>query len=378
MTAQSVNYWMLPVVCKGHDIPKPYPGYWAKLEHGRNPRKTPLPKNDDPAIQSLTFYKIDESAAAIEPPPPEPVYDPDIQQLLDKARSLPPVVVAESLHRPHPLVAATRDRVRANRVPYYERSHDEKYDNRPTLDVTLTRKTESRGLRMMDALIKRIEKIGGSIEIKKEKWREYRTQTVVCFAGEEVSVIRLREKHNQVRLSQEKRKGMFALKTELQPSGLLILDRGSCYASVLLKDTPRKCHIEDGLNDLIIDFVRTAGQMRIKRREEEEERRRHEEQMRIRRAKEEDLQRRRQALAELQNAEKAKLEELVNHAKSWQRSRLIRDYLDAVGVMVLERDGAIELDGEAASYLRWGYQQADRLDPLRPTPHSVLDERVEV
>jgi len=44
--------------------------------------------------------------------------------------------------------------------------------------------------------------------------------------------------------------------------------------------------------------------------------------------------------------------------------------------MLLKRDGAIAIDGEAAAYLRWAHQQADRLDPLRPSPSSVLDERI--
>ena len=39
---------MIGKICKSYDVPKPYLGYWAKLEYGKDPKKTPLPKNGDP------------------------------------------------------------------------------------------------------------------------------------------------------------------------------------------------------------------------------------------------------------------------------------------------------------------------------------------
>jgi len=35
---------MVGKICKSYNIPKPYLGYWAKLEHGKKPKRTPLPK----------------------------------------------------------------------------------------------------------------------------------------------------------------------------------------------------------------------------------------------------------------------------------------------------------------------------------------------
>jgi len=143
-----------------------------------------------------------------------------------------------------------------------------------------------------------------------------------------------------------------------------------------LRDTPKRRRIEDGLNDLIIGFVKKAGDLRIQRRREEEARKRREEEERIRRQKEEELRQKREALQKRQKAEQVRVDELVDHAQAWRKSQLIRDYLGAVCDTLLERDGAIAIDGEAAAYLRWARQQADRLDPLRPSPPSVLDERI--
>jgi hypothetical protein len=44
--------------------------------------------------------------------------------------------------------------------------------------------------------------------------------------------------------------------------------------------------------------------------------------------------------------------------------------------MLVKRDGAIALDSETADYLRWGYNQANRLDPLQPSSPPVLDESI--
>jgi len=45
-------------------------------------------------------------------------------------------------------------------------------------------------------------------------------------------------------------------------------------------------------------------------------------------------------------------------------SRTVREYLTAVHDFLIQRDGAIADDGEAARYLRWAKDQADRMDPL--------------
>jgi hypothetical protein len=176
---------MVGKICKSYNIPKPYLGYWAKLEHGKKPKRTPLPKDADPEIQTLIFYEYPDLKSSDNKPVPAPVYDQDIQQMLDKARSLEPVVVADTLRNPHPLVAATRDHIKREQIPIHQRLN-ERDDPRPTLNVEVSKDVAGRALRIMDAMIKRIEQIGGSVEVKKDKWREYRKQTVVCFGGEEV------------------------------------------------------------------------------------------------------------------------------------------------------------------------------------------------
>lgn len=364
-------------ICKSYGIPKPYPGYWAKLEHGKKPKQTPLPKNDDPGLQTLTFYRYPDRETTTTEPKPEPVYDSDIQQMLDRALAMEPLQVPDSLRNSHPLVAATRDRIKRDQIPFHLQPRNEPRDPRSTLCITVGKDLAPRALRIMDALIKRIEKIGGNVEVRKEKWNEYRTETIVSFGGEVVSVLRLREKQNQVRVPPGKKKDPWDNDTELQPSGLLVLDEGAADShSILLRDTPKRRRIEDGLNDLIIGFVKQAGEIRIKRRKAEEVRKRQEEEERICRQQEEELRRRREELARCQRAERARVDELIDHANSWRQSLIIRDYLATMCDLLLERDGEVPVEGEVADYLKWASLQADRLDPLRPSPSSVLDERI--
>ncbi|MEZ6082285.1 MAG: hypothetical protein R3C56_43400 [Pirellulaceae bacterium] len=72
---------MIGKVCRTYNIPKPYLGYWAKLAHGKKPKKTRLPRDDDPDIQSLVFLKYPHQAPSVNEPPRETFYDPDIQEL---------------------------------------------------------------------------------------------------------------------------------------------------------------------------------------------------------------------------------------------------------------------------------------------------------
>jgi len=243
----------------------------------------------------------------------------------------------------------------------------------PHLDVSVSKISLMRALCVLDAFVKRVEKIGGRVEVRKEHWRE---NTIVVFGGEDVTAIRLREKHKQVPAPPDERKSWGA-NIDLEPTGLLVLDGGpSCYDRYHLRDTPKRRRIEEGLNDLIIGFVKTADHIRIKRRLAAEAQQRHEEQERIRRQQEEELRRKREELQRLQDAEQARVDELINHANSWRQSRIVRIYLDAVRQMLIQRDGELSEEGETAEYLAWAEQQAKRLDPLAKSPLSVLDESI--
>jgi hypothetical protein len=57
---------------------------------------------------------------------------------------------------------------------------------------------------------------------------------------------------------------------------------------------------------------------------------------------------------------------LRQQARCWKEADDLRRFTDAV-----------ELGSEIAQWLDWATQQADRLDPLRPSPPSILEEKIE-
>jgi hypothetical protein len=67
---------------------------------------------------------------------------------------------------------------------------------------------------------------------------------------------------------------------------------------------------------------------------------------------------------------------LIRHTEATRRSQLIRESLDDLSWLSAP-DGVVDLESALADYLRWCFQQADRIDLLRPSPPSILDEHLE-
>lgn len=61
-------------------------------------------------------------------------------------------------------------------------------------------------------------------------------------------------------------------------------------------------------------------------------------------------------------------------ASNWRQSLEIRDYLAALARYVSDGRMPNISPEHFKSWLKWAHEQADRLDPLSPTPPSILDE----
>ena len=99
---------MLGKICGDFQIPKPYPGYWAKKADGKNPTQTPLPALDELNCRTLIFRHRPEQQVAAPLPPSLSEYDDEITALLAEAVAMPPIQVPEVLGKPHPLVQLTK------------------------------------------------------------------------------------------------------------------------------------------------------------------------------------------------------------------------------------------------------------------------------
>lgn len=369
---------MIGKVCKAYNIPKPYLGYWAQLAHGKKPKRTRLPKDTDPNIQSLTFIKYPQSENKVNEPPRETLYDQDIQELLARARCLGPIIVPEVLRNPHILVSdwkAKKATVLANEKLSWESRLP--IDRKPTLDIHVSESQTKRALLIMDSLIKRIEKVGGSIEVGADRRHPHISATMILIAGEAVTSIRLRERSNMVRIKDPKAKYAWEReRTENIYNGLLLFERGpSDYYNWMPKDTkPKK--LEDSLGDFVIECIKKIGETRIKKREQELAKVAQLEREQMEREAAQALKLRQDEIRKRQSIEQARVDQLLTHSNAWRQSQDIRDFLDSFCSQHLLADGSLPLNSEVANYLSWAFAQAARIDPLLKSPPSVLDEKI--
>lgn len=368
----------LKKICKSFNIPTPPIGYWAKKEFGKAPKRPKLPKHDDPDFEGIIFYqnsKINKDKFTVKPES-LPEFDKDITEILLKAHQLPPIKVPSRLTHPYPLVQLTMDGL--NSCTYIERGmlRCVRHHGRYILNVIVSKKSLKRAMCIMHAVITRIEQLGGKVEVVDENRRG--RATVVTLAGEKVAQLRLREKYDQVQIPKDPNKKYWYPRMDYVPNGMLIIDSGPSYfSSAYCRDTHKKYRLEDKLNAMIIGFVEKAGVCRINRRCEKELQIKREAEERERQRREEELQKKRNELQRRQEEEQNRLDELLCHVKAWRESHDIRSYLDAVKEVVKVRDGKLPETGEFIEYLNWAANQADRLDPLKPSPASILDENVD-
>ena len=99
----------LAKICKKNNIPRPGLGYWARKEHGYNPRATPLPKGEDVTIEIHSHQKGSEITDE------EQVKEAEEKGSLE-SQSENRVSVAETLTDPHPLVIRTQKSLESARL----------------------------------------------------------------------------------------------------------------------------------------------------------------------------------------------------------------------------------------------------------------------
>jgi hypothetical protein len=150
----------------------------------------------------------------------------------------------------------------------------------------------------------------------------------------------------------------------LEPAGVLSMEIWS-YASGLQKTWRDRegAHLEEQLPKCL------AGMMRIALKERaERDKREKEEQARQKRIDE--------VWAELRQIEKEerKIKTLEREAIRWERAERIREYVKAVR-QDTDRKTNSEEQARILEWVEWAERQADRIDPLMPSPPSLVDDK---
>ncbi|PAY17436.1 hypothetical protein CKO51_21200 [Rhodopirellula sp. SM50] len=148
MTKLATRYGMSDVgiknLCRKHSVPTPPDGHWASIAHGKKSPKADLPKLDDDDVNEIQILRKLFDAA---------------QEAL--ATPVASIVVSDRLSKPHRLIEQARSRLRGGDPV------DSGIVNPPRnlccLDISVSKKSLTRALRILDALMKHWESTGGSV-----------------------------------------------------------------------------------------------------------------------------------------------------------------------------------------------------------------------
>ena len=267
----------LAKICTRMGIPVPGRGYWARVQSGRVPPKTRLPKikADQQAIVVLNKlgHILEEESES-----------PEIVSEMDPDNR---IVVSDELVDPHPMVEKTAKSLRGARANDHGIARPRA---KHCLDVRVGKESIERAARIMDALMKALDARG--IDVIRDEKEEGGTLLVVD--GETIG-FRLEEK-----VRREKYQPTPAEQKELDkdswyryrlpddkffPSGDLSLKLDTGYYSGLRgtwADGKRQ-RVETCLNKLIVVAYKTAAYKKAARIEREREERERAEQARLRR-----------------------------------------------------------------------------------------------
>lgn len=350
----------LAKICQKYDIPKPPRGYWARVEHGQTPSQTPLPERDqDDEIPLRELSNGADSPSGLQE---------DVKRLVAaEKREDMRITIGDSLRGSHKLVRQANKELQGA-------STDQGDMIIPpgdlTLDISTSKANLRRALLIMDALLKALE-IRGHGVAPGPKVTIF--DATVPFRLAEPLETR-REQPDEHDLDGPYRFGHSLFHDQRFPSGQLTLEihGGGWYGGYGGQRTWRdtKTHrLEDRLNKFVAGLIKWAALTK----ERDEERKREEEVRRQKELRREEEARRLAELREQYKVEEARVNELLAQAKNFEESKRVRDLIEAVRE-AQPADLPIVPGGEVDEWIEWAGRQADRLDPLRPSPPSILDE----
>jgi len=275
------------------------------------------------------------------------------------------VIVPETLIRPHPITAATRKALQAAKPDDYGML---KCAAPELFYLRLGPNSVNRALRILDALLKAFD--ARSFKVVCGVHERERTRVVVN--GEDITFsIEETAQRQAHRLTEEEKKRqkegtLYYVHTyDYIPGGTLTLKLDTPYSSGItgtFTDRARQS-LEQKLNGVMLSMVHVAEWRKEERRRQEEKGRR----LEAENARRAEIRRR-------HAEEAARVKQLQKDADAWNAAEALRRYITAVEAQV-NLSGAEMPIKDVPRWVRWAREQADRIDPLKKSPPSILDEK---
>lgn len=325
-------------ICKRMNIPLPAMGHWQKIQYGKKVMRLKLPKE----YQGKDEIKLNEGGK-------ENVDSPliklrkrikDIEDIFEKELRVP-----ERLTKPDNLVQSTIDYHDA--IKKYYRTHHGSYPTRDkVLSITVSENNESRGLRIMDTIIKILRK--RKHEVVANHWETYAE-----FNSEKVK-FRIREKH----MVSDKKDSHGGRILESTGELVFVIDRGS-YDRKEVIDGYEK--LENKIST-IVAMVELEGEKMIEdsirweiERKEAEERKRIEREFR-----------------ERQDKELKAFKDLFLQAIRVHHANILRNYLSMIESNSVKAGTCTE---EFRKWVEWANHKISWYDPLINESDPLLEEQ---
>jgi hypothetical protein len=325
--------------CKKLNIPTPPVGYWEKLKHGKNPEKSPLPKEKAESIQSTEL--CEREIMLTQPPDRRKIRESEIENGDISVFKVPEVLYAKDS-----LIIDTIERRRMDSENSYIRKNPFKVKTGPPLDVKVSDKSLHRALAIFETIIKALRSRGGDVKVKDNI-------TYAVINSEEIQ-INITEKKKQIPNTEDN----LSLFNHI-PSGYLIFNiLYKSWQKDTFNDTAHT-KLEDKIISIIANLEVRAE--KIKEERIETERRR------IEQEKQEKL---RQEFKEKQEAEKKEFKSLFRMAEQLHKTQILRQYIATFEDFLNSRG---EMDEESVSKIRWANEKADWLDPFISKDDKYLD-----
>ena len=334
----------LAKVCRKLEIPLPGLGHWTKIACGHTIPRPPLPEIENLPV---VIRQIREAKVSVLPEDSS-----ELERIERIAAGTTPTLTKAMLA--HPLIEKTKLAFNAGGTT----TRGTLWASREVecLDVRVTKACLTRALGILTTLIHMLTLEG--FKVVAEKKTSESTSAVVYGEKIRFGVI---ERHQQVKpVPKASSSSAYPYNpVQLEPTGILSIEIWNYYsggpqkvwrdrASAKLEEQLPKC---------------VAGMMRIALKERADEKERQERAF----ARQEKIDVVEAELEKIQ-AEEKEIKSLRKDVAAWHRAERIRKYVAAV------REGALK----DAEWIGWAERQADRVDPLKEKPKSIVDDKEEV
>lgn len=390
----NIPYNKLRFLCKEMNIPIPESGYWVKLEFGKPVTKIPLPDFSTNEIDfsklepkprkktskisrekenksvvflenkiSTTTINISDSEIDDKPTIIKETHkfmsEDEYKKLLEAAANIEVKTDNKRLHKKIMGYKKVVKEWNANdkKSEFSQRKYDSFSFNPPFLAGLISKETLPRVYNFLDALYRKIEELGGSInddlslKIRNERivLRIYEAQNKVAHRitkeeARELLIYEDERKHRSWAREPKIRKWDYIFNGRLT---VKINDNKS------IKDIADKEKVEDKLGDILIILYEESEVVRKKRIAAEEAKRKAEEEARLR-----------EEHRERYNEEIDKTIALLNAAEDYDKACKIRAYVEG-----------LERNCDDVELIEWARKKADWFDPTIRRVDEVLGER---